>query len=72
MTNTHGKRLSEACRTMGDADGPTVARHLYSELFSGETVDPEVIPYALDAAVQELRAEGAPPNRWATFIHMGA
>jgi hypothetical protein len=58
---------------MGDVDGPVVAKRVYSELFSGDSeyLDPDVIPYALDAAVQELRDENLQPNRWASYVHLG-
>jgi hypothetical protein len=57
---------------MGDEDGPTVARRVYATLFAQESVNAEDVPYALDAAVQELRSAGVSPSRWATFIHLGA
>jgi hypothetical protein len=60
-------------RSMSDIDGPFVAEHVYKELFMGEDeyLDPNVVPYALDEAVQQLRARNLPPSRWATFIHLG-
>jgi hypothetical protein len=57
---------------MHDEDGPRVAKIFYEELFKIEVVDAASVPYALDHAVMELRRSGAPPERWATFIHMGA
>lgn len=57
---------------MGDPDGPLIAKIVYEALFKEGQMDPEVVPYALDAAVRELRAQKVPPNRWATYIHMGA
>jgi hypothetical protein len=59
---------------MGDADGPDLAEWFYEELMSNETVDADAVAYALDGAVQKLRAKApAPgPQRWAPFIHMGA
>jgi hypothetical protein len=57
---------------MGDADGPVVAPMVYRELFKGDMFDPSVVPYALDEAVQELRRQGIPAHRWATFVHIGA
>jgi hypothetical protein len=57
---------------MNDADGPFVALKLYEQLFSQDMINADSVPYALDAAVTELRRKGAPPERWATFIHMGA
>jgi CHAT domain-containing protein len=59
-------------RAMSDADGPFVARRFYSQLFACETTDADTIAYALDHAVTALRESGVPPDRWATFIHMGA
>jgi hypothetical protein len=56
---------------MGDMDGPIIAHHFYKELFVNDDIKLD-IPYALDAAVQRLRSDGAAPNRWATLIHMGA
>jgi hypothetical protein len=58
---------------MGDVDGPVVARTVYQELFGGEGefLDPDAIPYALDAAVRRLREEGRHPSRWAPYIHLG-
>jgi hypothetical protein len=60
-------------RTMGDVDGPEVARTLYDGLFSKEKLDLEDVPYLLDDAIQGLR-ERSPKafHRWATFIHTGA
>jgi hypothetical protein len=57
---------------MNDADGPQVAKTFYETLFAEEIIDADVIAYALDTAVQELRKQGAPAYRWATFIHVGA
>jgi hypothetical protein len=57
---------------MYDCDGPRVAQWVYEALLEKETLELNDIPYALDDAVQRLREEDAPPNRWATYIHMGA
>ncbi|EIN08831.1 hypothetical protein PUNSTDRAFT_143536 [Punctularia strigosozonata HHB-11173 SS5] len=59
--------------SMNDADGPKIAEHVYRELIASPSnhLDYEAIPRALDAAVRNLRAEGAHPSRWATWIHMG-
>jgi hypothetical protein len=57
---------------MGDVDGPFVAIRFYQSLFSGETIELDTVPYALDEAVAALRASGVPAERWATFVHMGA
>jgi hypothetical protein len=56
---------------MNDEDGPKLARHLYSALFAKDYLDLDDIPYALDEAVQALRTEGVPAERWALFMHMG-
>jgi hypothetical protein len=57
---------------MGDEDGPEVAKTVYEALFEQETVELNMVPRALDAAVRKLRAQGVAPERWATFIHLGA
>jgi CHAT domain-containing protein len=59
--------------SMGDIDGPVVAETVYKELFAGEgdVMNFDVVPYALDAAVQKLRAQGLEPSRWAPYIHIG-
>jgi CHAT domain-containing protein len=59
--------------SMGDVDGPVVAKTVYSELFAGdeEILDFDVVPYALDDAVRELRCQGLEPSRWAPYIHFG-
>jgi hypothetical protein len=59
-------------RSMSDIDGPFVARIFYDELFSHDTIDTASVPYALDIAITKLRRNGATPERWAPFIHMGA
>jgi hypothetical protein len=59
-------------RAMRDEDGPVVARRFYERLFESETIDTDAVAYALDEAVAALRASGAPADRWATFVHMGA
>ena len=63
---------------MDDMDGPAVAKKVYTRLFpSGEgggdegDLDPAVVPYAIDEAVRESRANGVSPSRWATYIHVG-
>ncbi len=58
---------------MDDMDGPTVAQTLYRRLFhnDAEFLDPDIVPYAIDEAVRELRTRGVSPNRWATYIHVG-
>jgi hypothetical protein len=58
---------------MEDVDGPMIAGSVYRDLFRGDSVilDPNDIPYALDAAVQELRKVHPEPSRWALYIHLG-
>lgn len=58
--------------SMGAIDGPKVAKIVYEELMKDEMVDLNVIPYALDKAVQTLRKDGVPPQRRATFVPFGA
>jgi CHAT domain-containing protein len=59
--------------SMGDVDGPIVAKNVYKELFAGngDMLDFDTIPYALDAATRKLRAQGLEPSRWAPYIHIG-
>jgi hypothetical protein len=57
---------------MNDADGPLIAKRFYEKLFAEDVITLDTVPYALDEAAAELRKSGAPPERWATFIHMGA
>lgn len=59
-------------RAMNDADGPTIAKSFYEKLFENETVSNDAIPRALDYAARQLREQGVPPGRWATFLHVGA
>jgi hypothetical protein len=59
-------------RAMNDVDGPLVAKHFYEKLFVKEVITLDAIPYALDYAVETLRESGVRPERWATFIHIGA
>lgn len=56
---------------MWDNDGPDVAGVIYRALLESEILLPDAIPYALDSAVQRLRARGLPPERWATYVHIG-
>lgn len=57
---------------MSDSDGPVVAEEFYRNLLSHEVIDYNAVPFALDAAVSRLRKQGVSPERWATFIHVGA
>ena len=58
---------------MEDTDGPMIAKAVYEELFAGnsEYLDPNTVPYALDAAVQRLRLTAPAPSRWAPYVHIG-
>lgn len=58
---------------MNDIDGPIVAKRVYEELFRGddEYLHPDCVPYALDAAVHELRGQNLHPSRWAPYVHFG-
>jgi hypothetical protein len=57
---------------MHDEDGPFIAKHFYAKLFEFDSIDIDAVPRALDHAVKALRDKGASPERWATFVHMGA
>jgi hypothetical protein len=61
-------------RSIADEDGPDMARWFYEELMLGDSIDADSVAYALDAAVQKLRAKVYPMSskRWAPFIHVGA
>jgi hypothetical protein len=65
--------LSSDDRSMGDADGPVIAQHVYEELFGQKRdyLDPDDIPFALDAATSQLRKQGVHPCRWAPYVHFG-
>jgi hypothetical protein len=58
---------------MRDVDGPTIAKSLYEDVFSGDSeyINPDDIAYALDAAVVHLRHDVKDPMRWAPYIHLG-
>jgi hypothetical protein len=56
---------------MHDEDGPKLARWFYEALFRQEALSLDDIAYALDEAVQDLRNQGVPAQRWALFMHMG-
>jgi hypothetical protein len=60
---------------MGDSEGPEIAEGIYSALFPKDTIseylDPDMVPYALDDAVQKLRRSGLDPSFWATYVHIG-
>jgi CHAT domain-containing protein len=58
--------------SMGDIDGPIIARHVYKRLLDGDgDIEFSIIPYALDEAVCKLRDSGVNPSRWAPYVHIG-
>ncbi|KAK0495550.1 CHAT domain-containing protein [Armillaria luteobubalina] len=62
--------------SMGDKDGPDVARNVHMCLFDRSLhkwhLDGDSIAYALDEAIRDLINKGADPSRWATYIHIGS
>jgi hypothetical protein len=58
---------------MADVDGPMVTESVYKKIFGSPSglVEPDDVAYALDAAVQELRAVQSDPSRWAPYVHLG-
>ncbi|PBK71322.1 hypothetical protein ARMSODRAFT_955119 [Armillaria solidipes] len=62
--------------TMGDRDGPDVARDVHTHLFDCSLhtwhLDGDAIAYALDEAIRNLINKGVDPSRWATYIHIGS
>jgi tetratricopeptide (TPR) repeat protein len=64
--------LTQVCRSMDDEDGPLLAEWFYEDLMSNKTINADAVAYALDGAVQKLRAKEPSPKRWAQFIHLGA
>lgn len=61
------------CRSMGDIDGPFVARKIYEQLLATDsaTLNLDTVPYALDDAINELKKRGLHSDRWATYVHVG-
>ncbi|KAJ6575681.1 hypothetical protein DFH09DRAFT_1150863, partial [Mycena vulgaris] len=58
--------------SMNDWDGPLVAEKIYSHLFrEGQQPQTSDTAEALQLAVQELKAQNVPYERWIPFIHMG-
>ncbi|KAJ6537433.1 CHAT domain-containing protein [Mycena vulgaris] len=58
--------------SMNDRDGPLVAEKVYSHLFrEGRQPQASDTAEALQLAVQELKAQKVPYERWIPFIHMG-
>jgi hypothetical protein len=50
-----------------------MAQWFYGDLLSNEIIDADAVAYALDVAVEKLRAKmPRAPTRWAPYIHMGA
>lgn len=56
---------------IADADGPIVSKIVYQRLFSEGKPDVTDSAEALHVAVQSLRKQGVPFQRWMPFIHMG-
>ncbi|KAJ6533448.1 CHAT domain-containing protein [Mycena vulgaris] len=58
--------------SMNDQDGPLVAEKVYSHLFQeGRQPQARDTAEALQLAVEELKAQKVPYERWIPFIHMG-
>ncbi|KAJ7442391.1 CHAT domain-containing protein, partial [Mycena galericulata] len=58
--------------SMNDADGPTVAEILYAHLFrEGQQPQASDAAEALQLAVNELKRQKVPYERWLPFIHTG-
>jgi CHAT domain-containing protein len=59
--------------TMGDIDGVQVSLEVYNAMLAGDgdKVDLNVVPYALDTAIRNLREGGVSSDRWATYMHFG-
>jgi hypothetical protein len=50
-----------------------MARWFYEDLLSNAVIDADAVAYAVDAAVEKLRATmPRVPTRWAPYVHMGA
>lgn len=60
--------------TMSDKDGPELAQKFYSYMLREgvDCADWRSSAMALHLAVQDMRHQGIPAERWATFIHIGA
>jgi hypothetical protein len=57
---------------MSDKDGPIIADYVYDALFKEAVFDINIVPYALDDAVRQLREQKIDAERWSVFVHMGA
>ncbi|KAJ7209058.1 CHAT domain-containing protein [Mycena rebaudengoi] len=58
--------------SMHDSDGPTVAEVVYSHLFrNGQEPQASDTAKALQLAVNELKKQKVPYERWVPFIHLG-
>ena len=59
-------------RSIRDADGPTVAEKVYSQLFQGSSFDISAVSGALHLAICKLReGEDVDLMHWVPFIHVG-
>ena len=56
---------------MDDADGPFIAKEIYSAVFKDGSFNLTVVPFALDGALRKLRAAGRSASHWATYVHVG-
>lgn len=56
---------------MHDADGPFVAKEIYSAAFQNNRLNLAAVPRALDEAVRKLRNAGRGAAHWATYVHVG-
>ncbi|KAF8157205.1 Hsp70 protein-domain-containing protein [Crassisporium funariophilum] len=57
--------------SIDDADGPIVTKAVYSALFKTPIFDGSVAANALHHVIGQLRANGAPFERWVPFISLG-
>lgn len=55
-----------------DEYGPLIATTVYEAIMKKDHLDLNVIPYALEDAMQALRERGVRPHLWAPYIHIGA
>lgn len=59
----------------GEPDGSLIVTEFYRYLAERpeylEGIDLELVPYALDHAVQCLRKKGVPPVRWLPYVYVG-
>lgn len=56
---------------MRDDDGPVLAGEFYKHLLREGRGDIRHSAMALNTATKALREAGVPPDRWATYVHIG-